>query len=98
MIAIALAVIGFVCSTVSLRPYQTVLSITNVVPPTTANLSSSRCLTRIDRSGSGTRASTLSTTVTSAVYELSGGALLRVTGRTAHPDHLGTGVRLREDP
>src|SRR2546430_6925027 len=98
MIAIALAVIGLVCSTVSLRPYQTALSITKVVPPTTANFSSSRCLTRIDRSGSGTRASTLSTTVTSAVYEVLGGAFVRVADPLTESHHPRAGVGVREHP
>src|SRR6266496_972162 len=64
MIAIALAVVGFDSSTLSLSRYQTPLSTKNVVPPTIANFSSSRCLISTDRSGSGVRWSTVSTTVT----------------------------------
>src|SRR4051794_5799103 len=68
MIAMIFAVTGLSSRTVSFSRYQMPLSITNVVPPTTANLSSSRCLMSTARTGSGTRARTVSTAVTTAVY------------------------------
>src|SRR5882672_10394268 len=66
----ACAVIGLVSSTVSLRPYQTTLVITNVVPPTMANRTISRCLTINARRGAGKNLNTNRTTDdTTAVYE-----------------------------
>ena len=44
-----LAVSGFESSTVDLSPRNTTVSMTQVVPPTIANFSSSRCLIAIAR-------------------------------------------------
>src|SRR5882757_4334765 len=66
---IAWAVIGLVSSTVSLRPNQTTFVITNVVPPTTAKRTSSRCLMTNARRGAGKSLNTNRTTLdTPAVY------------------------------
>ena len=62
--AMILAVIGFGSRTVLLSTRNTTVSITQVVPPTIANLSSSRCLIAIRRKGSGIQPSTRSTTAT----------------------------------
>src|SRR5262245_21303301 len=109
MIAMIFAVTGFSSSTVSFSRYQMPLSMTNVVPPTTANFSSSRCLITTFRRGSGTRESTDSTTVTSAVYgaRRRHGGLCGFVG-LAQPDQTGTAaadadharacVGLREHP
>src|SRR2546423_13477029 len=103
MIAMALAVVGFGSSTVSLSRYQTPLSTRNVVPPTIANLSSSRCLISTERSGSGVRLSTVSTTVTprslgkSAAARSSGGfPVLNV--RIIREQNRTSGVFLGEHP
>src|SRR5689334_12696054 len=104
MIEIAFAVIGLSSRTVNLSRNQIPLSMTNVVPPTMANFSNSRCLIRTRRRGSGTRLSTLWTTVTSAVYEGLRGALAGagVDGHRTQPPlaprHPDAGVGLREDP
>src|SRR3954463_4937652 len=90
-------------STDSLRRYQTPLSTKNVVPPTIANFSSSRCLISTERSGSGVRLSTVSTTVTPCsleahgVYSWSGGLAVlnvRIFRDRDHPAR----VLVREDP
>ena len=47
--AMIFAVIGLVSSTVLLSTRKTAVSITQVVPPTTANLTSSRCLIAMAR-------------------------------------------------
>src|SRR6266536_6658431 len=109
MIAMIFAVTGFSSRTVSFSRYQMPLSMTNVVPPTMANFSSSRCLSSSFRKGSGTRESTVSTTVTPAVYgarrpdvALCGFVVLTQPDQTgaapADPHHAGPRVRLREHP
>src|SRR5689334_17602058 len=62
------AVTGLLGRTTVLIPKNRTVSITKQVPPTRANLTSSRCFSAIDRIGSGNREITVSPRDTRRVY------------------------------
>src|SRR5687768_991520 len=67
-VAMILAVTGLFGRTTILIPKNRTVSITKQVPPTRANLTSSRCFSAIDRIGSGNRETTVSARDTGRVY------------------------------
>src|SRR5690349_16434605 len=67
-VAMIFAVTGLFGRTTILIPKNRTVSITKQVPPTRANLTSSRCFSAIDRIGSGNREITVSPRDTRRVY------------------------------